>query len=78
MCVCVCVCVCHYGQVTLLKKLRALCLEDDPQVAVTIRKLSMVSMMTVLKDLVPRWHFFFFYQATPFLVSEFFVPAVNG
>ena len=46
------------GQVTLLKKLRALCSEDDPPVAVTVRKLSMVSLMTVLKDLVPRYSFF--------------------
>ena len=55
MTVCMSLCVCHCGQVTLLKKLRVLCLEDDPQVAVTIRKLSMVSLMTVFRDLVPRY-----------------------
>ena len=31
-----------------------LCFERDPDVAITIRKLAMVSFMAVIKDIAPR------------------------
>ena len=41
-------------QITKLKNLRMLCSERDPDVAITIRKVAMVSLMTVIKDIAPR------------------------
>ena len=45
------VCMC---QIALLKKLRALCSEKDGDVAITVRKLAMVSLTAVFKDIAPR------------------------
>lgn len=40
-------------QVSLLKTLRSLCEEREPEVCITVRKLAMVSTMAVFKDIVP-------------------------
>lgn len=42
-------------QVKRLKELRGMLMERDPCVAVTIRKLAMVSLMEVFKDIAPGY-----------------------
>lgn len=42
-------------QIKKLKELRAMLMETDPSVAVTVRKLVMVSLMEVFKDIVPAY-----------------------
>lgn len=42
-------------QIKKLKELRAMLMETDPCVAVTVRKLVMVSLMEVFKDIVPAY-----------------------
>lgn len=48
------VCIKFLYKVDGLKKLRVLCRECDPDVAITVRKLAMVSLMSVFKDITPR------------------------
>ncbi|XP_068161354.1 nucleolar complex protein 3 homolog [Antennarius striatus] len=43
------------GNVKRLKQLRAMLMEADPSVAVTVRKLVMVSLMEVFKDVTPTY-----------------------
>ena len=40
-------------QISQLKTLVNLCFETDPDVAITIRKLAMVSFVEVVKDIAP-------------------------
>lgn len=42
-------------QIKKLKELRAMLMETDPCVAVTVRKLVMVSLMEIFKDIVPSY-----------------------
>uniref|UniRef100_A0A8C7FZY6 Nucleolar complex protein 3 homolog n=1 Tax=Oncorhynchus kisutch TaxID=8019 RepID=A0A8C7FZY6_ONCKI len=44
-----------FVQIKKLKELRAMLMETDPYVAVTVRKLVMVSLMEVFKDIVPSY-----------------------
>lgn len=37
-----------------VQKFLSLCSERDPEVAVTVRKMAMASLMTVFKDIAPR------------------------
>ena len=46
--------ICVY-QIGLLKTLRSLCVEREPEVCITVRKLAMVSTMAVFKDIVPGY-----------------------
>lgn len=43
-----------FTQIGQLKLLRGLCVERDPDLAVTIRKLAMESFVLVMKDIAPR------------------------
>ncbi|KFO93837.1 Nucleolar complex protein 3, partial [Buceros rhinoceros silvestris] len=43
------------NQIKKLKELRAMLMEQDPNVAVIVRKLVMVSLMEVFKDIVPSY-----------------------
>lgn len=43
------------GSVKRLKELRGMLMEADPSVAVTVRKLVMVSLMEIFKDIVPSY-----------------------
>ncbi|KAI1886877.1 hypothetical protein AGOR_G00200310 [Albula goreensis] len=43
------------GCIKKLKELRSMLMETDPSVAVTVRKLVMVSLMEVFKDIVPSY-----------------------
>ncbi|KAM4623770.1 nucleolar complex protein 3 homolog [Polymixia lowei] len=43
------------GNIKKLKELRAMLMETDPYVAVTVRKLVMVSLMEIFKDIVPSY-----------------------
>lgn len=45
----------HVFQIKRLKELRAMLMETDPCVAVTVRKLVMVSLLEVFKDIVPSY-----------------------
>lgn len=38
-----------------LKELRGMLMESDPSVAVTVRKLVMVSLMEIFKDVAPTY-----------------------
>ena len=42
-------------QIGLLKTLRSLCVEREPEVCITVRKFAMVSTMAVFKDIVPGY-----------------------
>lgn len=42
-------------QIKKLKELRAMVMEQDPDVAVTIRKLAVVSLMELFKDITPSY-----------------------
>lgn len=42
-------------QIGLLKTLCSLCVEREPEVCITVRKLAMVSTMAVFKDIVPGY-----------------------
>ncbi len=42
-------------QVFQLRQLLAFCLECDPDVATTVRRLSMISLTLVFKDIIPRY-----------------------
>lgn len=44
-----------HGNIKRLKELRGLLMESDPAVAVTVRKLVMVSLMEIFKDIVPTY-----------------------
>lgn len=44
-----------FDQIKKLKELRAMLMETDPCVAVTVRKLVMVSLMEIFKDIVPAY-----------------------
>lgn len=44
-----------HGNVKRLKELRGLLMESDPSVAVTVRKLVMVSLMEIFKDIAPAY-----------------------
>ncbi len=41
-------------QISQLKLLRGLCVERDPDLAVTVRELAMKSFVYVMKDIAPR------------------------
>lgn len=43
------------NQIKKLKELRAMLMEQDPNVAVIVRKLVMVSLMEIFKDIVPSY-----------------------
>lgn len=43
------------SQIKKLKELRAMLMETDPSIAVTVRKLVMVSLMEIFKDIVPSY-----------------------
>ncbi|XP_065920082.1 nucleolar complex protein 3 homolog isoform X2 [Dysidea avara] len=43
------------NNINLLKTLRSLCVEREPEVCITVRKLAMVSTMAVFKDIVPGY-----------------------
>lgn len=43
------------NQIKKLKELRAMLMEQDPNVAVIVRKLVMVSLMEVFKDIAPSY-----------------------
>jgi hypothetical protein len=43
------------GNIGLLKTLKTLCMEKDPQVAITTRKLAMISFAEVIKDIAPGY-----------------------
>ena len=45
----------HFLQIGLLKTLKTLCMEKDPQVAITTRKLAMISFAEVIKDIAPGY-----------------------
>lgn len=47
--------LCPVHQIKKLKELRAMLMETDPCVAVTVRKLVMVSLMEIFKDIVPSY-----------------------
>lgn len=47
--------VCFWEQIKCLKELRGLLMETDPCVAVTVRKLVMVSLMEIFKDITPTY-----------------------
>lgn len=42
-------------QIKKLKELRALLTEQDPNVAVIVRKLVMISLMEIFKDITPSY-----------------------
>ncbi|XP_064381917.1 nucleolar complex protein 3 homolog isoform X2 [Halichondria panicea] len=42
--------------ISYLKSLRDLCTERDPDVAITVRKLAIVSLTTLFKDIAPSYH----------------------
>ena len=42
-------------QISHLHRLQALCGEGDPDVAITTRKLAMLSLMAVFRDIAPRY-----------------------
>lgn len=42
-------------QVKKLKELRSLLMEQDPSVAVIVRKLVMISLMEIFKDITPSY-----------------------
>ncbi|KAM9424725.1 nucleolar complex protein 3 homolog [Pholidichthys leucotaenia] len=44
-----------FNNIKRLKELRAMMMEADPMVAVTVRKLVMVSLMEIFKDIVPSY-----------------------
>lgn len=44
-----------HGNIKRLKELRGLLMESDPAVAVTVRKLVMVSLMEIFKDIAPTY-----------------------
>ncbi|XP_035467680.2 nucleolar complex protein 3 homolog [Scophthalmus maximus] len=44
-----------YSNVKRLKELRGMLMESDPSVAVTVRKLVMVSLMEIFKDIAPTY-----------------------
>lgn len=56
---CVCVVIdaflCVYVQVKRVKELRGMMMEVEPCVAVTVRKLVMVSLMEIFKDISPTY-----------------------
>ena len=52
--VCYCLSTLIPLQVSNVQKLLSLCTERDPEVAVTVRKMAMASLMTVFKDIAPR------------------------
>lgn len=57
-CVCVWSCdafLCVYAQVKRVKELRGMMMEVEPCVAVTVRKLVMVSLMEIFKDISPTY-----------------------
>lgn len=43
------------NQIKKLKELRAMLMEQDPNVAVIVRKLVMVSLMEIFKDIAPSY-----------------------
>ncbi|KFQ43249.1 Nucleolar complex protein 3, partial [Nestor notabilis] len=45
----------HVNQIKKLKELRAMLMEQDPNVAVIVRKLVMVSLMEIFKDIAPSY-----------------------
>ena len=47
--------VCLYAQMKRVKELRGMLMETDPCVAVTVRKLVMVSLMEIFKDITPTY-----------------------
>lgn len=47
--------LCVVWQVKCLKELRGMLMEAEPSVAVSVRKLVMVSLMEVFKDIAPSY-----------------------
>ena len=50
-----CAVTCMLSQIKRLKELRGMLMESDPAVAVTVRKLVMVSLMEIFKDVAPTF-----------------------
>lgn len=47
--------MCLWAQMKRVKELRGMLMESDPCVAVTVRKLVMVSLMEIFKDITPTY-----------------------
>ena len=58
-------------QIGLLKTLRSLCVEREPEVCITVRKLAMVSTMAVFKDIVPGYVYLYMEELVCLLIEIF-------